>query len=215
MIDIGEWDNHIRRIAAEALGALQFKGTIVCTAYNPKTHSIKGMIQPHNIESGWVPLSVIHAGPGYGILVGPRVGDPKKLDGQVFDLHFDGGDPDTLVATHRHFSTPEPPPEVQSGEVLVMQEGGSKVFFDKDKQVTLAHGPSGNTFVFAKDSSITVTQHKTGSMFQIDKDGNHLHDPKGKQHIFKGTAVFSGDVNVSGATTLASGTLGGLPIATT
>ena len=124
-----EFWNVVRRIALEVMGSTQIKGTLVCTAYNPKTHAVKGIIQPHGVESGWVPIAALHVGNGFGVLVGPKVGDPQKLDGDQFDLQADMGDPNTLVAHHRQFSTPDAPPEVQSGEMLLMHEKGTKAFF--------------------------------------------------------------------------------------
>ncbi len=155
MTDTDELMSHIRRIAQEVMGRSQFKGTLVCTAYNPQTHAVKGIIQPHGIESGWVPLAALHVGNGFGIAVGPRVGDPKKLDGQVFDLHFDGGDPDTLVAHHRQFSNTEKPPVVQSGEMLLQHESGNKVFFAADKSVTVL-GQNGSQTKHHTDGRISM-----------------------------------------------------------
>jgi len=153
--DVDEFTNHIRRIVHEVMGRSQLKSTLVCTAYNPKIHAVKGIIQPHGIESGWVPVAALHVGNGFGILVGPRVGSAEKLDGQVFDLHQDGGDPDVMVAHHRQFSTPETPPQVQSGEMLLQHESGNKVFFAADKSVTVI-GQSGSQTKHHADGRISM-----------------------------------------------------------
>ena len=198
-IEMDELLNHVRRICQEVVGRQQTKATLVCTAYNPATHAVKGIIQPHGIESGWIPVAAIHVGKGFGILVGPRVGSADALDGQVFDIHPDLGDPDTWVAHHRQFSAADQPPMVQSGEMLLQHESGTRTFFDKDGQLTHMHGPSGNTFVFANDKSITVTHKDSGSMIQIDKDGNHVHDPKGKSITIKGaTIALTGNATLNG-----------------
>ncbi len=204
----------IRREAATAAAMRHWTGTVVVTSYDSKKHAIKGMLVPHEIETGWIPISTDHIGNGFGNLAGPKVGSPDALDGDQFHVQFDAGNTNTLTATHRIFSEQDVPPQVQSGEILSQHQTGTKVFMDKDGQAIVEHGPSGNTIVMATDKSITVTHAPTGSNLQIDKDGNHIHDPKGKQHVFKGNAVFQQSVNVSGAATLASGTLGGLPIAT-
>jgi hypothetical protein len=166
MVDVAEFVHFIRRIAQEVVGRQQFKGTLVCTAYNPDTHAVKGIIQPHGIESGWVPIATGHTGNGFGIAVGPRVGDPQKLDGQVFDLHFDQGDPDTLVAHHRQFSSAEKPPRVESGEMVMMHESGNKVFF-------------------AKDKSLSITG-QNGALTMIDPNGQISHMPGKGQFVLSG-----------------------------
>ena len=154
-VDIDELTDHIRRIAQEVFGRSQFKGTLVCTGYDKTTHSVKGIIQPHGIESGWVPLASLHVGNGFGIVIGPRVGSADKLDGQVFDVHFDGGDPDTLVAHHRQFSTQEKPPQVESGEMLFQHEKGHKVMFAKDGSVTIFHAALGGFMAFDPQGNLT------------------------------------------------------------
>ena len=155
MIDASEFVHYIRRIAQEVVGRSQFKGTMICTAYNPKTHAVKGIIQPHGIESGWVPIATMHAGNGFGMLAGPRVGSAGKLDGQAFDVSFDQGDPDTLVAHHRQFSSSDQPPEVQSGEMLFQHESGNKFFFAADKSVTVL-GPDGSQTKHHSDGRVSI-----------------------------------------------------------
>lgn len=177
-IDIDELTDHIRRIAQEVVGRAQFKGTLVCTGYDKVTHSVKGILQPHGIETGWVPLAALHVGNGFGIVVGPRVGSADALDGQVFDVHFDGGDPDTLVAHHRQFSTQEQPPQVEPGEMLLQHESGNKIFFDQGNNLSLQHY-AGAILTLHDDKSITF-QHASGSMIAWDADGNITHDAKDK-----------------------------------
>ncbi len=181
MIDLDELTNHIRRIAQEVVGRSQFKGTLVCTAYNPKTHAVKGIIQPHGIESNWMPIAALHVGNGFGILVGPTVGDPQKLDGQQFDIHMDGGDPDTMVAHHRQFSTPETPPQVQSGEMLLQHQAGHYLKWAQDGSVTIYHAAAGGTMAF-------------------DAQGNITHDAKGKTITVQsagGSVKINGNVSIN------------------
>lgn len=182
-VEHDEFWNAVRRVAQEVVGRAQFKGTLVCTAYNPQTHAVKGIIQPHGIESGWVPVAALHVGNGFGIAVGPRVGSADKLDGQVFDLHFDGGDPDTLVAHHRQFSTHDKPPVVQSGEMLLMHEKGHKLFF-------------------AQDGSVTIYHAAAGGVMQFDAQGNIMHDAKGKTLTVQssgGSVKINGNVSINGS----------------
>lgn len=149
----------IRREAMQVVAAREFKGTLVTTAYDPKTRSIKGVLVPHGVETGWIPLSAIHAGPGYGIGVGPKCGSADKLDGDVFDVEFDNGDPNTPVAKMQHHSEVDNPPEIKSGEILVNHASGMK-----DK--------------FAEDGSRMHT-HPNGATDLWDAQGNKVKDLKG------------------------------------
>lgn len=138
------------------------KSTLICTAYNPKTHAVKGILVPHGVETGWVPVGVTSAGNGFGILVGPKVGDSEKLDGDQFDVEFEFGDPNTPIARHRLFSTPDTPPEVQSGEIMIQHEKGHKLFFAQDGSVTLTHAAAGGNLTFDKDGNLTVDSKSKG-----------------------------------------------------
>lgn len=172
---IHELFDYVRREAQNAVAMREMKGTLLCTAYNPKTHAIKGILMPHEVETGWVPISVAGAGNGFGVLVGPKVGDASKaadgFDGDVFDVEFDGGDPNTPVAKLKHFSATQTPPEVQSGEILIKHEkGGSRLY--------------------AADGSITDT-HPSGATITWDKDGNHIHDNRGKDITVKTAGTYT------------------------
>lgn len=205
----------IRREAATAAAMRHWTGTVVVTSYDPKRHSIKGILVPHEIETGDIPIGAGGIGNGYGDLIGPKVGSAEALDGDQFSVQFDAGNTNTLIATHRIFSDQDVPPQVQSGEMLRQHSTGTKVFFDKDGQATVEHGPSQNTIVFGTDTSITTTHKPSGSNFQIDKDGNHIHDAKGKSVTFKntGAGVMIDNLTVSGNSTLNTGTIGAIPIA--
>lgn len=147
--------NVMRREAAVAVASREFRGTLVVTAYNPKTYAVKGIIVPHEIESGWVQITGDHIGKGFGNLAGPKVGSADALDGDQFAIEFDRGDPNTLVATHRIFSDQDKPPVVQSGEMLLQHESGNKVFFAADKSVTVV-GQSGSQTKHHVDGRISM-----------------------------------------------------------
>ena len=144
----------MRAYAAQAVAARQFKGTLVTTGYNPQTHAVKGILVPHGIETGWIPIAAVHAGNNYGIACGPKVGDAQALDGDQYDIEFDFGDPNTIVARHRQFSTPDSPPQVQSGEMVVMHESGNKIFFAQDKSMVIV-GQSGSQTKIHTDGRIS------------------------------------------------------------
>ena len=160
---IDGWLDIIRDEVATVASMRNWKGTVVATSYDPKKHAIKGILVPHEVETGWIPIGVGAIGNGYGDVMGPKTGDPEKLDGDQFNIEFDTGDPNTPIATHRIFSDVDVPPEVKPGEMLRQHSTGTHVFLAEDGSVAMLHGPSKSTIT-------------------IDKDGNHVHDTKGKHY---------------------------------
>lgn len=160
----------VRREAHAVVAARQYQGTVVTTAYDPKTRSIKGVLVPSGVETGWIPLATLHAGDGYGIGAGPKCGSAEKLDGAVFEVSFQGGDPNTPVANLQHHSAEETPPEVQSGEIILNHESGMKDKFSKDGSRTMTHGK--------------------GQTDTWDAQGNKIKDLKGlADKVFAGIVV--------------------------
>ncbi len=101
----------------------------VVSSYDPKTHSVKLTRQPEGIETGFIPIGTGHIGNGWGVLVGPQIGDQ-------FVMGFVGGDPEVPFIAGRVFSDHETPPNVASGEVLLQHQSGTKVLFDKEGNFT-------------------------------------------------------------------------------
>lgn len=190
MADLEWLETFVRRAASEAVGAQQFKGTLVCTGYKPEGHLVKGVVVPHGVESGWIPLGAIHAGNGFGILVGPKVGDPEKLDGDQFNVEFDAGDPNTLIATHKIHSTKDVPPTVQSGEMLLMHEGKAKVLFDKDK----------NLVVGGSQDNQQVMLNQDGSVLCQDKDMGQIYINRGNVYLGSKNATAAVETTAGPAT---------------
>lgn len=173
--------SHVRREAANAVASREFTGTLVVTAYDPQTYAVKGMIMPHEVESGWVRITGDHIGNGYGNLAGPKVGTADDLSGDQFALEFDRGDPNTLIATHRIFSDVDQPPQVQSGEILNQHANGNRVYMKSDNSVEVLG--------------------QNGSRVYIDPQGNQNHDAKGKNITIQssgGTIAINGQVNING-----------------
>ncbi|GEP00627.1 phage baseplate assembly protein V [Methylobacterium haplocladii] len=161
------------------------------TSYNEDSHSVVLKYMPEGNSSGWVPLGSAHIGNGFGIAIGPNIGD------QFVVAHIEG-DHNTPVIISRIYSDKQKPPKVKAGEMLLM------------------HGTKGS-MLFDKDGGITVT-HKDGGSFKFDKDGHVSVDTKGKNitvdsgagsQSFKGKGInIKGPVTVDGSVT-ASETIAG------
>jgi hypothetical protein len=194
------WDalaDAARREARNIITKHFFSGTLVTTGYDPEKHVVKGIIVPHGIETDWIPIGNHHVGKDFGILVGPKVGDPKKLDGDLFDIEFDGGDLSSPIARMRIHNSKDKPPKVESGEMLFKHEKGMSVFFDKDENATYT-GSKKQTITQDKDGHCVI-KLDGGNKFELKKDGSAaIYDKDGKGIVFvDGGKVHLGDKNAS------------------
>lgn len=88
------------------------------SAYDPNTYSVKVQFPPDSAESGWIPVVSTGVGNGWGICVGPTIGDQVALIFQ--DENADAG-----VAVGRLFDNQNMPPAVPSGEVWLVHKSGA------------------------------------------------------------------------------------------
>jgi uncharacterized protein involved in type VI secretion and phage assembly len=103
-------------------------GTI--SGYDPGSHCVKVTIQPEGYDTGWIQLSALGVGNGWGVMVGPQIGDEVSVT-------FDDGDPNLGKVTGRYFSDVSPPPSVPSGETWVVHKSGSLLKFHSDGTVEI------------------------------------------------------------------------------
>lgn len=127
--------NMIHQEIERALRGVTIEIDGLCTAYDPTNHLAKVALQPEGQETGWLQIEVLHAGNGFGILVGLTPGDGKSTGDQV-KVRFSYGDLESGKVSLRSHSDVDKPPPVQSGEVLMMHSSGSKHYFDQSGNVT-------------------------------------------------------------------------------
>ncbi len=119
----------IKRVVADMLN-LQAKtqyGTI--TAYNPEDYTVKVLLQPEGVETGWIALTAPWSGNGLGAVFGPMPGTACRVD-------FAGGVAEAAIAGGRIFDANNPPPVVQAGQGAIVDKAGSYARFNGDGTVT-------------------------------------------------------------------------------
>jgi phage baseplate assembly protein gpV len=104
------------------------------TSYDPKTHMAKVMLGPSGHETPWLPIARQHMGNGWGIVIGLTPGDGISTGDQV-EVTYHGGDLDSGRITGMYHSDQDQPPQVQSGEILLQHQSGSKVYLDQNGNV--------------------------------------------------------------------------------
>lgn len=157
---IDEFVNISRREAGRMDTLRKHSSTLLVTSYDPDTYAIKGTYQPEGKESGWIPLATQQSGSGYGITVGPKIGDQ-------YEVAFSGGDLESPYVLGRIFSDKDKAPKVESGEVLARHESGTRLFLNKDGEALI--------------------DHKSGSHIHLKDNLTEVADPQGNKITLDGS----------------------------
>lgn len=96
------------------------------TSYDPKTYAVKVMLQPEEIETGWLPIKVLMGGSAFGAYFGPANGDQALVI-------FHEGDATSGLCLGFLPSEEDQPPEVKSGEFhLIVKADAAHVIMKPD-----------------------------------------------------------------------------------
>ena len=153
-MSIGHLRNALRRDAEALVASIAQPRYATVASVDPATHSVRVMIQPDGVLSGWIPDGQAFASGGQGaiIVAPPAVGDQVAVD-------FPHGDADHPRITGRLFSSVDAPPvspvtgkPVQPGEVGIFQPGSAFI-----------HGTGGRWFI-GGDLVVTGTITSTGDV---------------------------------------------------
>lgn len=103
-------------------------GTV--TSYDPVNGMVKVEIQPEGRESNWMKLDCPGVGNGWGVQIGPQIGDEVTVS-------FDSSDPNLGRVTARHTNSLNLAMPVPSGQIWLVHQSGSMLKFFSDGTVTL------------------------------------------------------------------------------
>ena len=145
MIEIEHLLNIVRREAHRVVAQWARPRVGLVSAYDPEKHAVRVRLQPEDVETGWIPITEGHIGNGYGIAIGPNIGDQ-------LEVQFQGSDPETARILGRLYSNEDRPPRVEAGEVLIRHQSGSRIFIDKNGVITI----EGNETMKMKASRIEI-----------------------------------------------------------
>lgn len=139
-----------QRVSGLSIG---MNGTI--TSVDPNTHMAKVLLDVADVETGWLPIGTILAGPGYGVVVLP-------VDGTHVTVLFEGGEGELsdryasgkiLLCDFNAVDT-LPSTTMKPGEILMQSVGGASAKLDASGHITLNGGTEG---VARVGDSIQVT----------------------------------------------------------
>lgn len=120
----------IRREAERVLNQRASTRLGMVTSYDPKTYTCKVKIQPEGVETGWIPVSTIWVGNGWGIFAPPMPGDQVQLE-------FQEGSTQNGILCGRIFNDVDKPLEVAAGELWVVHKSGTYLKFKNNGDVLL------------------------------------------------------------------------------
>jgi uncharacterized protein involved in type VI secretion and phage assembly len=123
----------IRRIVDQTLSRRANTQVAVVSAYDPDRHAVKATLQPQGVETGWAPIATSHVGNGFGLAIGPQVGD------QII-VGFHEGDIDSPFMMGRLHSDAERPPRAEAGEIVLQSSTGFVLKAGKDGTISVTSG---------------------------------------------------------------------------
>ncbi|MHC8295316.1 phage baseplate assembly protein V [Pseudomonas sp. LB3P58] len=161
------------------------KGTI--SSYDKDSYSVKVLIQPEDLETGWIQLDAHGVGNGWGVVVGPQIGDEVEVS-------FDNGDPNLGSVTGRYFNDTNTPPPVPSGETWIVHASGSLLKFHNDGSVELIANTTLNATAQTANVTATISANVTAPAINLRASGQTLL--KFVTETFQ--ALFNGHTHASG-----------------
>lgn len=115
------------------------EGLVTSRQLNPP--SVKVMIQPYNIETGWIRIGVPYGGNGFGFLAIPP-------EGQAVKVLFDMGDKSSSVVVCDLYNNIDVPPTLNNIDDVVFQhKSGANLYFTSNGQVEV-NSANGQSIVF-------------------------------------------------------------------
>ena len=167
--------------------------------YNPANYCVKVLLQPENVETGWLPILSPWVGNGWGMFAPPVVDD-------LVEVQYQEGDFNAGMVCQRFFNDISRPLSVPSGEFWLVHQSGSSLKFHNDGSVELIAvgtlsssapqwnhtGPVNITGTLHTTSDITTDTNVTATLNIADQAGaktmagmrtaynSHTHtDPQG------------------------------------
>jgi phage baseplate assembly protein gpV len=160
-------------------------GTI--TSYDPANGVVKVAIQPEGRETNWINLDCPGVGNGWGVQIGPQIGDEVTVS-------FDSSDPNLGKVTARHTNSLNLPMPVPSGEFWALHSTGSMVKLHGDGSVEIVAATTISVTAQTANVTATTSANVTAPAINLRANGQTLL--KFVTEAFM--ALFNGHTHVSG-----------------
>lgn len=172
-----DWFEQMKYASQVAVGQSLsvIEGTVTSRQLDPP--SVKVMLQPYGIETGWIRVGVPYGGNGFGFL-----GIPP--DGQAVKVIFDMGDKSSATVVCDVYNDVDKPPDLSNiDDVVLLHKSGSKLYFHESGDVEIA--PAGNLIL-------------AGGSKSVSREGDTVSVPISISGTTSDGASFSIDTTVTG-----------------
>jgi len=122
--------NAMRAQAQLAQGGESSMKMGLVSGYDPNNYCAKVMIQPDNVETGWLPVASAWIGNGWGLFAPPSLGD-------MVEVHFQEGDLNSGVVGGRLYNDSDRPLPCPSGEFWLVHKTGAYIKLLTDGSIKL------------------------------------------------------------------------------
>ncbi|MGF6154040.1 phage baseplate assembly protein V [Pseudomonas fluorescens] len=140
-------------------------GTI--TSYDKDNGVVKVAIQPEGRETNWIKLDCPGVGNGWGMQIGPQIGDEVTVS-------FDSSDPNLGKVTARHTNSQNLPLAVPSGETWMVHPAGSVFKLHNDGSVELIANTTLNVTAQTANVTATTSANVTSPIINLRASGQTL-----------------------------------------
>ena len=139
----------MKQVVAQLLSTLARTGMGNVYDYDPNIYAVRVKLQPSGEITGWVPLGTQWCGNGYGLAIGPAIGDLVRVD-------FVNWQQEASLVGARYFSDEAAPPAVPSGEMWAVHSSGAFLKLTNDGKATL-NDKGGSTVALNGDGTGACT----------------------------------------------------------
>lgn len=137
------------------------------TGYDPVNGVVKVAIQPEGRETNWINLDCPGVGNGWGVQIGPQIGDEVTVS-------FESGDPNLGKVTARHTNSLNLPMPVPSGEIWMVHQSGSLLKFHNDGTVEMVANTTLNVTAQTANVTASISANVTAPAINLRASGQTL-----------------------------------------
>lgn len=120
----------IRATVIQLLNKYRMPQKGIVSSYDPATHKAKVILQPQQIETGWLQVASHSVGKGFGLVYGLQRGDEVMVT-------FDRGDINSGVVSAGCYNGQDLPVKCKPGEWKLVHKSGSYLKFFENGDVEL------------------------------------------------------------------------------
>lgn len=154
---MSDLQSYIHGEIARHLASLPGTKAAEITAYDASNHRIKAKLWPDDIETNWFPMGTSHVGNGFGVVMGPSVGDQIMVGFLDHNIN-------APVHLGRLHSDKERPPVAQSGELVIQHQSGGTIKITSTGITITGNVDFNGGYVKAKGHLIDDTHLHTNTM---------------------------------------------------